>query len=280
MGNSTGGYFPEELPIHKVTFTYDFYLNQYEVTNSEFVEFLNDEKVEYIDDRGGFLNRKRMIHIYDGLKCGIGYAGGRWYVHSYFEDRKIDYKDMPVIYVTWWGAVEYCNWLSRKNGVREAYVWNDKIATYVLENYPDNKGFRLPTEAEWEYAAGAMDPRGSFAFKWSGTSDPGKLSEYAVFNTEFPQPVGTKKSNQIGLFDMSGNVYEWCSDNFHYYTYNMQINPFFQYPHNTDSNYRVIRGGSFDEDPGKCRIAYRAVNWDYDGEGFSEKIGFRVAKSK
>ena len=98
-------------------------------------------------------------------------------------------KGQPVICITHHSAMEYCRWLSAKTG----------------------KTYRLPTEAEWEYAC-----RAGTKTAYSFGDDPSKLGDYAwyVENAEKPQPIGKKKPNPWGLYDMHGNVSEWCLDQY------------------------------------------------------------------
>lgn len=142
----------------------------------------------------------------------------------------------PAICMTHHAAMEYCRWLSAKTG----------------------KVYRLPTEAEWEYACRAGTKT---AYSWG--DDPSKLDEYAwdVDNAEKPQKIGKKKPNPWGLFDMHGNVAEWCLDHYKPDTYKVfskekpTLGPVIlpdakEYPY-------VVRGGSWDDDADRLRSAAR-----------------------
>ncbi|MBX6312759.1 MAG: formylglycine-generating enzyme family protein, partial [Isosphaeraceae bacterium] len=148
-------------------------------------------------------------------------------------------KGQPVICITHHAAMEYCRWLSAKTG----------------------KTYRLPTEAEWEYAC-----RAGTTTAYSFGDDPEKLGEYAwyVENAEKPQPIGKKKPNPFGLFDMHGNVAEWCLDHYVADIYSKRpvgtplVGPVVlptaaEYPY-------VVRGGSWDDDPEALRSAARRAS--------------------
>lgn len=125
----------------------------------------------------------------------------------------------PVINVKWDDAVAFCEWLSLKTGAH----------------------IHLPTEAQWEYAARGGEQSKDYLF--SGSNNMDSVGWYAYNSDKIPQPVGQKKSNELGIYDMSGNVFEWCNDWYSedYYTQSHSNNP--QGP---SSGYlRVIRGGSW-----------------------------------
>ena len=130
---------------------------------------------------------------------------------------------------------------------------------------------RLPTEAEWEYAAGGGDLHQG----WSGTKNPEHLGEFAFFagnSCERPHPVGTRKANFFGLHDMSGNVWEWCSDFYsgEYYTVSPVDNP--AGPGSGDK--RVLKGGSWVDEAVYLRVANRN---GYPPGGRNGYLGFRLA---
>ena len=131
------------------------------------------------------------------------------------------------------------------------------------------KNYRLPTEAEWEYAAGGGSTNRT---KWAGTNSESSLESYAWYGSNSnsqTHPVGTKSPNGLGLYDMSGNVWEWCSDWKANYSSSSQTNP--QGP--SSGSYRVSRGGSFGRDPSYCRAANRLG----DRPGLPrDGLGFRV----
>jgi len=158
----------------------------------------------------------------------------------------------PIVDVNFNDAVAYCNWLGQE--------------------YEGN--FRLPTEAEWEYAARGGNK--SKNYKYSG-SDNWETVGWLIFNSnEQTQAVGQKKANELGIFDMSGNVWEWCSDWYDkdYYSNSPKDNP--KGP-TSGSNRVVIRGGCWFDVANDCRVAYR----DYTSpDDRFECLGFRVVLSE
>jgi sulfatase modifying factor 1 len=112
----------------------------------------------------------------------------------------------PAIGVTWYDAAKFCNWLSQKEGLQPAYkidVGGDRVVWSQSSN-----GYRLPSEAEWEYAAkGGPNSKG---FLYAGSDDPDEVAWYGNNSGWETHPVGLKKPNELGLYDMSGNVGEYC----------------------------------------------------------------------
>ena len=152
----------------------------------------------------------------------------------------------------------------------ENVSWNDVQEFLAKLRQKTGKEFRLPTEAEWEYAARS----GGKQEKYAGTSSESELEQYAWYSSnsgEKTHPVGQKKPNGLGLYDMTGNVWEWCSDWYgeKYYSESPQENP--QGP--TSGESRLIRGGSWYGEPGLIRAAYRLRPDPSDRGG---DIGFRL----
>ena len=146
----------------------------------------------------------------------------------------------------------------------EKASWNDCQEFIKKLNSLTGLQFRLPTEAEWEYAArGGNRSKG---YKYSGSNDIGSVAWYYNPSSSKTHAVATKSPNELGLYDMSGNVYEWCSDWHGDYSSGSQTNP--KGP--TSGSYRVIRGGSWVIGARSCRVSYRGGNNPgsrYDGLG-------------
>ncbi|RMG88574.1 MAG: formylglycine-generating enzyme family protein, partial [Bacteroidetes bacterium] len=232
----------DEKPAHTVTLS-DFQIGKYEISNREFVAFLEN----YGD-----------IKIKDGPNQGqlmIGSDKAGIEIREFKGDRVFriqkGWEDAPVAQVTWFGAAEYCRWLSAQTG----------------------KNYRLPTEAEWEFAArGGRQSRG---FVYAGNNDLREVGWYIENAKSQKQPRGQKQPNELGLYDMSGNVEEWCQDWYDggYYQKGPENNP--QGPYSGSS--RVVRGGSSNDPPANCRAANRAHKTPNDRTGY---LGFRVVLAR
>jgi formylglycine-generating enzyme required for sulfatase activity len=147
----------------------------------------------------------------------------------------------------------------------ETVSWND-IQTFITTlNQRSGKNYRLPTEAEWEYAARS----GGKSEKYSGGSDVTAVAWYSANSGSTTHPVGQKQANGLGLYDMSGNVWEWVSDWYGSYGTAAQVNP--QGP--TTGSGRVDRGGSWSFDPVDVRASSR-LNYEPGLRGYS--LGFRL----
>ncbi len=172
----------------------------------------------------------------------------------------------PVINVEWYDAVEYCNWLSEQEGLTPFYSGSGGY------NF-DANGYRLPTEAEWEYAASGGNNHDGY--EYSGSNTAGDVGWYKSNSGSETHPVGYKTPNSLGLYDMSGNVWEWCYDWYgnDYYSSTSLVDP--EGPGNGSK--RVLRGASWINPAMNLRIAYRStkVNPAYS----SWALGFRVVMS-
>jgi formylglycine-generating enzyme required for sulfatase activity len=180
-----------------------------------------------------------------------------------------DDQQLPANFVNWFEAVQFCNALSEQNGLQSCYRFEGE---QQVEWDSKADGYRLPTEAEWEYAC-----RAETTSKWFCGDDSAELSRFAWFDENADNQVhavGQKEPNPWGLYDMSGNVYEWCWDWFEDYagetaeTESDPIGP-------QKGKFRVLRGGSFGFVAWVLRSAFRRRLYPVNR---NENDGFRCVR--
>lgn len=229
----------DEQPVHQVTITRAFSIGTTMVTFDEYDRFCADTGRSKADDGG----RGRGA--------------------------------LPVINVTWYDAAAYCNWLSESHGLTPCYSGSGK----TIQCDFDASGYRLPTEAEWEYAA-----RGgplSHGYLYAGSDDPDEVAWYEANSGDQIHPVGQKKPNELGLYDTCGNLFEWVWDWYgdDYYASSPGEDPQGPPPQTMATPRgpeRVRRGGSWREDAINIRITARSFDYaTYVGDN-----GFRVARTE
>ncbi len=244
MGNTHGGGGSDELPTHSVTLD-PFYISKYEVTQAEYALYLQPSS-----------NWTSNIGLGD---------------------------DYPAYFASWHAVLKYCNLRSLAGGLTPCYTINGSTdpADWGPVPYYGNPtwdaaicdwsadGYRLPTEAEWEYAArGAVDPPD---YLYSGSDDINAVAWYSANSGISSHPVGSKAPNELETYDMSGNLIEWCWDWYGSYSSTPQTNP----TGPASGPYRVLRGGSWIASANNSRVAMRhyLLPWDRDLD-----IGFRVCR--
>ena len=177
--------------------------------------------------------------------------------------------DNPAVYVSWEDAVRFCNWLSIKNEIDVFYY--DIGQETILAN-PTSNGYRMSTDAEWEYAAcGGKMKR---TYKFSGSDDLDEVGWYDKNAGNRTKPVGLKKSNSLGLYDMSGNIFERCQ-NLHEVDYH-EIGPLKNAKGPYFGNDHFGRGGSWKNGPLECDVNYREY---FTSSNRLNILGFRLARS-
>ncbi len=245
-------WYKDERPQHKVTLTSGFWLGKYEVTNEQFRAFVNATGHETDAEKQGYAYGVDGSGNW-GKRNGYHWNNPGWPVRE----------THPVVCVSWNDAQAYIKWLNGKGA----------------------RTYRLPSEAEWEYAcrAGTATP---FTWGYDATSGAGwlnaadltakeRFSGWTTFNFEdgfvFTASVGSFRANAWGLCDILGNVWEWCEDWYdeNYYTGDAQRNP----RNSTAGSSRVVRGGSWNNNPGHCRAANRH---SHNPAYAHSLIGFRI----
>jgi formylglycine-generating enzyme required for sulfatase activity len=214
-----------EKPVHRVTLS-DFYISKYEVTQGEYKALMGKSP--------------------SNSSKGIG-------------------DNYPVNTVSWNEAVEYCNALSRKEGLTPAYSGS---GNNVSCNFNAN-GYRLPTEAEWEYAArGGQNSRN---YNFAGSNNLENIAWHEDNSGSKTHPVGQKQANELGLYDMTGNVWEWCWDWYERYSSGSQSDP----EGSSSAAGRIRRGGSWLDSAVNSHLAYRNTSVPSYKHG---RVGFRVVR--
>jgi formylglycine-generating enzyme required for sulfatase activity len=236
MGDTFGDVESDEKPVHEVCVD-GFSIGKYEVTVGQWRRFISESG--YRTDAEKDTNEKGCYSIKDGK---VGWHDGRYWDEVGFTQTD----KQPVACVSHNDVGEFLRWLKRKSG----------------------RDYRLPTEAEWEYAARS----GGKKEKYAGGNDIDAVAWYSKNSGGSTHPVGGKKPNGLGLYDMSGNVWEWTGDWYgkDYYANSPRQNP----AGPSSGSYRVLRGGGWSRTPALVRAAYR-LNGGRPWARYSD-MGFRV----
>jgi len=267
---------PDETQ-HQVTLTNPIEMMTTEVTNQQYIE------VAQWAVNNGYANAT-ATGLYDNLD---GSTQELYDLDD--EDREVDWNgenftcinpDNPVQEITWYGAVAFCDWLSLRDGLPRAY---DHSTWLCNDNSPyAAQGYRLPTEAEWEYAcrSGSTTGFSNGEITNPDCADPllHVMGWYCGNGQGKNHPVGLKQPNEWGLYDMHGNTWEWCND----WKADLASTPVtnppgpLEPPSGVESRKKVVRGGSWTHNARDCRSAAR---YFYDPYYASSTISFRVVKT-
>lgn len=249
MGNDYGD--PDEKPVHDVTLG-NYYISKYEVTQEEWIAVMGTNP--------------------------SGFTG----------DPVIKEKPAkrPVEQVSWYDAVLYCNMRSIKEGLTPCYSLNgntdpDEWGPSPLESKKsrwssiscnmDAEGYRLPTEAEWEYAA--RGGKKSTHYSFSGYNTIQIVAWYEQNSIDQTHESGKKKANELGIYDMTGNVWEWCFDAYGGYQKKAVSNPISGLNPGKD---RLLRGGGWASNSKVCTVTNRSTRNPTDRVN---TVGFRLVKT-
>jgi formylglycine-generating enzyme required for sulfatase activity/ankyrin repeat protein len=258
MGRADG--YAREAPVHQVTISRDFYIGRFEVTVAAFGAFVEDTGYETTADTKGWA----YLHADDEWHIT---SGANWARTNYEQDGTF-----PVTNVTWHDAVAFCNWLSAREGFTQCYTVTDGD----VECDFSADGYRLPTEAEWEYAA--VGGKHSKGYVYAGSDDLESVAWFPTDSLGVPHRVGEKTANELGIHDMSGNLWEWCNDMYleDHYTASRAVDPVG--PEEGDPEHRTQRGGGWNsEESDYCRPSYR---FGYPTDLPHTHAGFRVVRVK
>jgi formylglycine-generating enzyme required for sulfatase activity len=274
VGTGTPGIDPNATPAepgrfsfedqHRVVLTKNYYISKYPVTNAQYAAFLNDvgvgESGAKGDIQGGQILVEGSYPVYGGYyyDFGVNWTGSQW-------EAAANYENYPVIYVSWYGAKAYAEWAG--GDLPSEAQW-ERAARGGIENMPIGIGAGKVLTSEM------ANFYGEFAYDFDNGDDFGEYYDPNGIYLDGTTEVGAYANypNAYGLYDMHGNVFEWCLDSWDS-TDNYLTLPDTD-PVCTDGAYRVMRGGNWGYPGMYCRTAYRNPDLP-DGRYYS--VGFRVA---
>lgn len=263
----------------EVTLTRDFYLGQHPVTNQEYME-----AVQWAYDNGYVTattstvqdnldgSTQELLDL-NGWSCEIAFSGGVFSLHDAGHGINPDH---PVKEVSWYGAVRYCDWLSLQAELSRAYEHTGDWACNGGDPY-GAEGYRLPTDAEWEYAAQWNDER---TYPWGNEFDDCSWANYfysGVYCVGWTSPVGSYPDGPaaLGLSDMAGNVRQWCND--WWEGCDLGTAPETDPTGPSSGDMKASRGASWQDSGWELRCATR--NGGVAPWGSEAYYGFRVART-
>ena len=238
---------------------------------------LEDFQKEYmVFVRGGKYKKK----VFNLEVCKYPVTQFMWENIMGYNPSRFKGANKPVEIVNWWEVLKFCNKLSEKYNLKPVYDLSQEekgvlkiihldgeIVEEDKSDFKNTEGFRLPTEVEWNWFARggqvAID-KGTFDYKYSGSDNVDEVAWYGKISNAETQNVGTKKPNQLELYDCSGNISEWCFD--------MDKST----KKNNKTVYRIIKGGSWFSEASWCSVLPRFC---YNSIYSSKEIGFRIVRT-
>ena len=281
MGDHHGNGSSDERPVHAVLLD-AFFMSRFETTNQQYCDYLNSAYPAQLKVDGG------IVYASSDGSNSYPYCN----MHSYAPNSQIDFNDVsgtfsvrtkgqpprdmsddPMIQVSWYGSVAYCNWRSSEEGYEACY----NLSTWECDF--SKNGYRLPTEAEWEYAARGGEHNPYYRFPWGDTVNhdytnyTANSSVYfydtSPYTTDTSHPnwndgispytsvIGSFSANGYGLYDMAGNTWTWCNDWYDSGYYD--ISPYDNPQGSAGTSDRVVRGGGWINFAFHCRVANRGL---------------------